>query len=77
MKTTQEYFNMTKEILQKTSNEYGYTKEENLLLDESLETHFYNTKDDATRGAEWLRMQGYCIYTVLKMTDERIAVLAV
>lgn len=76
MTTTQEYFNMTIEQLQKVNNEYGYTKEECLLLDESLNTQFYADDESSADGAQWLRSQGYSIYTMLKMTDRRIAVLA-
>lgn len=76
MTTTQEYFDMTTEQLQEVRNEYGYTKEECLLLDESLNTQFYADDESSSDGAQWLRQQGYCIYTRLKMTDGRIAVLA-
>lgn len=77
MRTTQEYFNMTTKQLQEVRNEYGYTKEECLLLDESLNTQFYNDDESSLNGCDWLRKQGYSIYTRLKMTDGRIAVLAV
>lgn len=77
MTTTQEYFDMTIEQLQEARNEYGYTKEECLLLDESLNTLFYADDESSADGAQWLRGQGYSIYTRLKMTDGRIAVLAV
>ena len=77
MRTTQEYFNITKKALQEVRNEYGYTKEECLLLDESINTQFYNDDESSLSGCDWLRSQGYSIYTRLKMTDRRIAVLAV
>ena len=77
MKTTQDYFNMTTEQLQKVHNEYGYTREECLLLDESTNTQFYNDDESSSNGCDWLRNQGYSIYTRLKMTDGRIAVLTV
>ena len=73
MTTTQKYFEMSKEELREKKNEY--TKEECVLLDENA--HFYNNEQDSAEGAQWLRKQGYCILTVLKMTDERIAVLTV
>lgn len=76
MKTTQEYFEMTTEQLQEIRNEYGYTKEECLLLDESLNTQFYNDSEDSANGCDWLRKQGYSICAILKMTDGRIAALA-
>ena len=77
MRTTQEYFNMTKEELQEVRNDYGYTREECLLLDESVETHFYDSEEESASGAQWLRSFGLCIETMLKMTDGRIAVLTV
>lgn len=77
MTTTQEYFNMTTEQLQKVNNEYGYTKEECLLFDESPNTQFYTDDKSSAAGCQWLRKQGYCIYNRLKMTDGRIAVLAI
>ena len=77
MKTTQEYFNLFVEKLQEIRNEYGYTKEECLLLDESINTQFYSDNESSLSGCDWLRSQGYSIYTRLKMTDGRIAVLAV
>ena len=77
MRTTQEYFNLSTDELQEIRNEYGYTKEECLLLDESINTQFYNDDKSSLNGCDWLRSQGYCIYERLKMTDGRIAVLAV
>lgn len=77
MRTTQEYFDLSTEKLQEIHNEYGYTKEECLLLDESLNTRFYADDKSSLNGCDWLRNQGYSIYTRLKMTDGRIAVLAV
>lgn len=74
MRTTQEYFNMTKEELQEVRNEYGYTKEECMLLDE--DAHFYNDDVASADGCNWLRNQGYVIETVLQMTSGKIAVLA-
>lgn len=75
MRTTQEYFNMAKEELQKVHNEYGYTKEECMLLDEGA--HFYNDDVASADGCNWLRNQGCTIVTVLQMTDRRVAVLAI
>ena len=77
MRTTQEYFNLSTDKLQEVRNEYGYTKEECLLLDESLNTQFYSDDKSSLSGCDWLRSQGYSIYTRLKMMDGRIAVLAV
>ena len=77
MTTTQEYFNMTTEQLQEIRNEFGYTKEECLLLDESLNTQFYTYDKSSADGCQWLRRQGYSIYARLQMTDGRIAVLAI
>lgn len=77
MRTTQEYFEMSDKQLMEVRNEYGYTKEECMLLDESLNTRFYNDDESSLNGCDWLRSQGYCIYERLKMTDGRIAVLAV
>ena len=77
MKTNKQYFETSEEILKSKCNEYGYTKEECMLLDESAETHFYNNETDSAEGAQWLRNRGFCICTMLKMTDGRIAVLVV
>lgn len=75
MKTTQEYFNMSVEELQEIRNEYEYTREECLLLDAAFTTQFYTDEKAAIYGAKWAEKQGYTI-TMLKMTDDRIAVLA-
>lgn len=75
MRTTQEYFNMTKEELQEVRNECGFTKEECMLLDE--DAHFYNDDVASTDGCNWLRNQDYTIETVLQMTDGRVAVLTI
>lgn len=77
MRTTQEYFEMSDKQLMEVINEYGYTKEECMLLDESSNTQFYNDDESSLNGCDWLRSQGYCIYERLKMADGRIAVLAV
>lgn len=77
MRTTQEYFNLSTDELQEIRNEYGYTKEECLLFDESINAQFYSDNESSLSGCDWLRSQGYSIYTRLKMTDGRIAVLAV
>lgn len=77
MKTTQEYFNRTTEDLQKVRNEYGYTKEECMLLDESEKTFFFSDLETLSRteGLRWIQRQRYNIRLLLKMTDGRIAVL--
>lgn len=75
MRTTQEYFDMTKEELQEVRNEYGYTKEECMLLDE--DARFYSDDVASADGCSWLRNQGYTIERVLQMTDGKIAVLAI
>ena len=77
MRTTQEYFNMSKEELQEIRNEYGYTREECKLLDEGLEVHFCSDEQSSVEDANWLRRQGYTIERVLKMIDGRVAVIAI
>ncbi len=76
MKTTHEYFEASTEVLKKT-DENGYTKEEKLLLDESVNTRFYQNERDAIDGAEWQKRQGYALHCFLKMTDGRISGLFV
>lgn len=75
MRTTQEYFKMSKEKLQKVANDYGYTREECKLLDESEKTVFYNELDQIEEDKAFYISQKYEIGEILKMTDGRYALL--
>ena len=46
MKTTIEYFKMSKEELIKVINEYNYTREEAKILDDGIRVTFYENKDE-------------------------------
>lgn len=75
MRTTQEYFNLTAEQLQKVINNHGYTKEEALLFDASEYTKLYVSPEDALTSCGWYRENGYTVKEVLLMTDGRAALL--
>ena len=75
MKTTVEYFNMTTDKLQEVKPDSGYTKEECLLLDESLKTHFFSDPGNIAESERYMIKNGYYIKEKLLMTDGRIAVL--
>lgn len=75
MRTTQEYFKMSKEKLQKVANDYGYTREECKLLDESEKTVFYNELDQIEEDKAFYISQKYEIGEIFKMTDGRYALL--
>lgn len=79
MKTTTEYFNMSKEELMKIRNEYGYTREECKLLDEGVKVDFLNKESDENTikdEIEWcinnLKLE---LSEILKMTDGRISII--
>lgn len=78
VKTTEE-FNLPTEKLQEVKNEYGYTKEENLLLDHGLKINFYSDmkhfekmKEDIEESMSYTRLELKGVY---EMTDNRIAVV--
>ena len=73
MKTTQEYFKMSKEELQAIHNEYGYTREECMLLDASGYTQFYNNITDIT--SDWYISNGYHLDEIIAMSDGRFTLL--
>ena len=80
MKTTTNYFNMTKEELQKVTNKYGYTKEENKILDNALKVYFMdNIEQFKSAGVDHeLYIKSFNnmnLDDVLLMTDGRIAML--
>lgn len=75
MKTTQQYFKMSKEELQEIRNEYGYTLEECKLLDESENTIFYNCLEQLENDICWYKNQKYEIGETIAMTDGRFALL--
>lgn len=73
MKTTQEYFKMSEEELQKAANDYGYTRDECKLLDESERTVFYSELEHIEKDKDFYVSQRYEIGEILKMTDGRYA----
>ena len=75
MKTTIEYYGMKKEELQETVNEYGYTREECKLLDESENTRFYDTLALLEDSKAYYKSMGYNIGETLAMSDGRFALL--
>jgi len=80
MKTTTEYFNMTVEELQEIRNEFGYTREENKLLDEALKVSFMsNVEQFKSTGVDhelWMKSNNDMVCEeVLIMTDGRVAML--
>lgn len=75
MKTTTEYYGMKKEELQEIANEYGYTKEECKLLDESENTRFYDTLPLLEESKEYYKSMLYEIGETLSMSDGRFALL--
>ena len=75
MRTTQEFFNMSREQLEKVINEYGYTKEECLLFDESINTRLYNSLELLEDSKQYYISMRYEIGEILKMTDGRYALL--
>ena len=75
MRTTQEYFKMSKEELRKVANNYGYTREECKLLDESERTVFYSESKQIEEDKAFYMSQKYEIGEFLKMTDGRYALL--
>lgn len=80
MKTTMEYFNKSLDQLLVT-NEYGYTKEENLLFDDGLEVIFFDNKeeqqDEQQEFNEYIQSKDYEIKTTLKTINERIAIVLI
>lgn len=80
MKTTTEYFNMSKEELIKIRNEYGYTREECKLLDEGIKITFLESESDENTinsDIEWCTNNNSKLELceILKMTDGRIAII--
>lgn len=41
--TTEQYFGLSAEKLQEVRNEYGYTKEDCLILDDGIQVYFLDT----------------------------------
>lgn len=80
IQTTTEYFNMSTEELQEIKNEYGYTREENKLLDEASKVSFMPSIEqfESTGVDHELYMKSFNNMTlekVLLMTDGRVAML--
>lgn len=78
MKTTREHFNLSIDELLIT-NEYGYTKEENLLFDSGLEVIFLDNKKEFQEELdgikEHMELRGYENMKTLKTINERIAII--
>ena len=74
MKTTQEYFKMSKEDLRESRNEYGYTKEECKLFDASENTRIFDSLEDLNRSKGWYAVR-YKVGEILAMSDGRFALL--
>lgn len=75
MKTTAEYFNITTDKLHEVKPDSGYTKEERLLLDESVRTKFFSGPGNIAESERYMIKKGYYVKEKLLMTDGRIAVL--
>lgn len=75
MRTTQEYFNLSTDELQEIRNEYGYTKEECLLFDESEKTLLFDSLGHLEESKEFYKNMRYEIGETLKMTNGRYALL--
>ncbi len=74
MRTTQEYFDMPKEELQEIRNEYGYTREECKLFDESENTIIFGSLEDLNGQKGWYSDR-YEVGEALAMTDGRFVLL--
>lgn len=78
METTKDYFDLDLDTLLET-NEYGYTKEENLLYDSGLKVIFFDDMNEFESEKEdvikYAIQYGYEIKDVLKTINERIAVI--
>lgn len=76
MKTTREYFkNNLIDLL--VTNQYGYTREENLLFNEGLEVVFFDDEkdieDEKEEFEQYIEEKGYEVKVILKTINERIA----
>ena len=76
MKTTREYFkNNLIDLL--VTNQYGYTREENLLFNEGLEVVFFDDEkdieDEKEEFEQHIEEKGYEVKVILKTINERIA----
>lgn len=74
MKTTQEYFKMSKDELQEIRNKYGYTKEECKLFDASENTRIFDSLEDLNGLKGWYADR-YKVDEILAMSDGRFALL--
>ena len=75
MRTTQEYFNLSIEKLHEVRNEYGYTKEECLLFDESYNTQIFSNLKHLEESKVFYKNMRYEIGETLKLSDGRFALL--
>ena len=75
MRSTQEYFDLSTDELQEVRNEYGYTKEECLLFDESDDTKLFDNLEHLEESKEFYKNMRYEIGETLRMTNGRFALL--
>ncbi len=75
MRTTQEYFNLSTDELQEIRNEYGYTKEECLLFDESDDTKFFDNLEHLEGSKDFYKSMRYEIGETLQLSDGRYSLL--
>ena len=76
MKTTQEYFGLSRKVLQEIV-QGEYTREECMLLKEGTGVCFCCDKEQATRAANYYKEHKHRICTILEMTDSRIVVFSI
>lgn len=53
--STTEHFNLSIEQAQEIRNDCGYTREECMVLDSGLESHFYDTEEEMKKGYEYYK----------------------
>lgn len=75
MRTTQEYFNLSTTELQEIRNEYGYTREECILFDESYNTQLFDSLEHLESSKEFYKNIGYEVGETLQMSNGRFALL--
>lgn len=79
VQTTQEYFGMTTEQLSEVRNEHGYTREDNKMLDEGLEVHWYDDlktiEDETEEMQSYLKESGMELKAILKTVNNQYVVI--
>lgn len=78
IKTTQQYFGLSTDVLLVT-DEYTYTKEEKLLFDEGLKVTFFDDMQELEGEKEefekWMNEQEFEYKVILETVNGRIAVV--